>query len=508
MFPMLILSKISLLLSLHFFAVVSGFLTDNTVGHTDNPTALLALATSNQDTATASAKASSSRRIVNTVEDMKAANVSAGATVITKGFYNAHDYGGARYTVSKSPLYPTETNLSIPLSNGLYANLSFGKKSIINVEVLGIKDGFIAGALNAVMPHLSGKIDGIKFPNGNYYVEDAVVLTSVHLYGTDNSTIIVDKNYASNCFAVFRTDTDISNSISFYNLHMVANIDNNVARKDTITLLYLRNIKGCKIYDCTFQANESADINPFVAVNLVWFQTDYASNVTVKNSNFVNNTGLYYQTGSDIKLHGGCLWFSGETLDARQSNLTISNCVFDSTVADEHVGIWNGHFSDVNLSHCSFSSNSKHISDNFLTFCSASYDSVTISDIDMAINSSTMYPMKFTNFLESSNFDISNCNLTFNFEKKSDPAEHAFSVLYIDEDWLAGTDIPVEITFRNSTFVSASDNVIYGSLIQCHNTTQKTLRFIDCTTNIQCVREVISMSGNNNISIENSPSFQ
>jgi hypothetical protein len=504
-----VFTKITLITSLHFFAALSTLSVSNCCDRFGSSADLFIVSASDQNANIVSSTSKKKNRYnVNTIEELKSTDASKGAIITTNGYYEADDNGGAKYSVSADPKYPLETNLTFALNNGLYANLSTDRKSVVNIETFGITDGYIAGALNSVLPYLSGNIDGIRFPDGNYYVEDAVVLKSINFYGSNNSTIIVDSKYASNSFAVFRTDSDVSNSVSFHNIHMVANIDNNISRKRTITLLYLRNIDGCTISDCTFQANESADINPFIAVNLVWFQTDIASNVTVKRSTFKNNTGLDYQPGTDIKLHGGCLWFSGETLDAHMSKLSISNCVFDSTVADEHVGIWNGHFSDVNLSQCSFSNNSRHISDNFLTFCAASYNSINISDIDMTINSSTMYPIKFTNFLEQSDFTIDNCNITFNFDKKSNPSTHSFSVVYVDEDQLVDSDIPVDIIFRNSSFRSSSDNVSYRSVIQCQNTTKKTFHIIDCDTNIQCVRNLINASPNNNVYLECSPSFQ
>lgn len=437
------------------------------------------------------------------VEEMKNSNIPIGAKVTTSGFYSANDNGGANYSISAAPMYPLDANISIALNNGLFANLIFNDSSIINIQTFGItKNGYISSALNKVTPVLTGNIGGIKFPDGKYYIDKPIKLYTVNLYGTDNSQIIIDKNYASDCFACIQTDTEVSNKLGFYNLHLVANIDNGFERKGETVLVYLRNIEKCTIDNCTFEANESSDIKNFIPIDLIWFQTNNAQNITVTNSTFNNNTGVNFQPGTNPALAGGCLWFSGteKTIhENHMSDITIENCEFFNAVRDEHMALWNGLFNNVILNNCTFSNSSNHTSDNFLSFYRGTFNNINISNVDMTFNSSTMYPIKFTDFISESDFTVKNLDMIFDFKEESDPYHHSFSIFYIDEDQQVDNDIPVKISISDSQFMSTSDFVWYNSIIQCKHTAHKDITIQNCISNIRYELTALNIEPDNTV---------
>lgn len=445
----------------------------------------------------------------NNISELKAANISVNSTATTKGFNIPGDNGGAKYTISDSPIYPIETNISIALDNGLFANLNFTQKSIINVESLGIPENrFISNTLNLVLPHLSGKVAGIKFSDGMYYVNSPIIIPSINFYGSDTSAIVIDSHYASDCFACIRTDTNVSNELGFYNIHIIANIDNQFVRKQETALLYFRNIAKCTIKNCTFEANESSSINSFIPIILLWFQSDNISNVSIANSYFTNNTGVNIHQDDSTLLSGGCLWISGETPDAHISNIYINHCDFLNTVIDEHVAMWKGQFNGINMQNCAFSNHSSQKSNNFLSFYYGAFNEINLSNINMEIQSTTMYPIKFTDFISDSNFTINDLNIMFNFDEISNPNTHSFSVIYIDEDKHVDSDVNVLITLRNSKFIADSDLVMYRSLVQCKNTSNKSIRIDNCYTNMSCTQQILNIAPDNNINAINSPTFK
>ncbi len=448
-------------------------------------------------------KYSKSSFTMQNVNELKSSNLPLGSTATTLGFYNSNDNGGGQYIISDSPAFPLYTNLSLALNNGLFANLVFDNSSIINIQTFGITDnGYIATILNNISPYLSGKIDGIRFPAGEYYINTPIIIGSFNLYGTEKSYVIIDDNYSSDCFACIRTDTEVSNKLGFYDIHIIANIDNNFARKGETALVYLRSIEKCVIDNCTFEANESADIDAFIPIDLVWFQTNNAKNITVTNSKFSNNTGVNYLPGTNPGLVGGCLWFSGTSDTINETYMTdimVSNCNFFNSVRDEHMALWHGHFNNFTLQQCTFSNSSNHTSDNYLSFHGGSFNNINISNVNMTFNSSTMYPIKFTDFVSESDFTVNNLDLLFDFKELSDPYHHSFSVFYTDADQHVDNDVPANITISNSEFIANSDLVWYYSIFKCRHTTQKNINIQNCTSNIKYELTSLYIDPNNTV---------
>jgi len=118
------------------------------------------------------------------VSELKAATVTAGSTVKTRGFYSENDGGAADYTISDSSAnaYPA----SIALDNGLYANLVYSGS--VSVKKLGAYGDGSHSDYDAFVSAISLSNGNIYVPNGNYNISGKVISVGSNLTITGEST--------------------------------------------------------------------------------------------------------------------------------------------------------------------------------------------------------------------------------------------------------------------------------------------------------------------------------
>ncbi len=124
------------------------------------------------------------------VNDLKKADVKSGSTIHTKGFYSENDGGAAEYIISSSPTQLSIPNISIPLDNGLFANLIYSDS--INVKQIGARGngtdndfGYINSIIN------SG--NNVEFPDGTYNMgfNDLHCPATVTFKGSKNKSTVL-----------------------------------------------------------------------------------------------------------------------------------------------------------------------------------------------------------------------------------------------------------------------------------------------------------------------------
>ena len=136
----------------------------------------------------------------NNVADMKKANLKVGDMVITLGYYEANDGGGAEYKIVNSINIYKEN-----LNNGLYAELVI--KDGLNVKQIGAKGNgtqddtqYLQTAINILRQNIItnglGSVNTILIPAGKYKITSTIILSPFVKIKTVGFTIL--QSYVSN----------------------------------------------------------------------------------------------------------------------------------------------------------------------------------------------------------------------------------------------------------------------------------------------------------------------
>lgn len=408
------------------------------------------------------------------VSAMKKGNYSAGTTVITQSYNSTGDNGGATYTISKTPSTTADDFLTVSLDNGLYANLQYGTGSLINVACAGIFPSTnISQRLNYVSSALSGKVSGIVFNEGTYYIDQKTILTSLNYHG-NGTTLAVSPKYSTDYFGMITTDTlPAGNIVNLTNLNFYCKPSSQSKRfgKET-TLLYLKNITSCTIDRCSFLAETDSASGGFSPVDLVWFQSSKADNITVKNCSFRNLTGAYYTNDPGKHLVGGCLWYSGMELSDSFQNFTVTACDFETTNSDEIIAIWHGSFSDIQINDCTFKNSGAVKSDNFISMYNGDFQKAGMSECTFTINTPISRVIKTNKLSKPSSFAYVQNQFIYTNAKTT--ASNSYEVFWFGTD-NEGYNGLTNVTLNNNQITSTNDTIHIGALISCLNTTGKNI---------------------------------
>ena len=115
------------------------------------------------------------------IQALKSSDLKEGSFVKTLGYITKQDNGGADYFITSHPDYPVDDIFVIKTSGNKYAQMLFDQTSMINVACAGIfPSSNISDNLNKLISQSEGKVSGIQFNSGKYYLDKAVALRSLN----------------------------------------------------------------------------------------------------------------------------------------------------------------------------------------------------------------------------------------------------------------------------------------------------------------------------------------
>ena len=204
------------------------------------------------------------------VSDMKAMDLKVGDNVITLGYYNINDGGGATYTiVDDSTLVDNGINIHT-LNNGLKAKIILSGS--LNVLQAGVKNtGLLADDAAQKLQQCIDLYDNIFIPNGSYYVGATINIPSEKTIIGENVVKTIIKGGMTSGF-IFQS-IDKSYDITMKDMTMFA--DNNKLCGG-IYLQASSNI-GLQHYDVTHRLSN---------INMSWLDTG------IKMDSYVRGTWL------------------------------------------------------------------------------------------------------------------------------------------------------------------------------------------------------------------------
>ena len=400
-----------------------------------------------------------------TVEDMRQTDLEVGWIVSTAGYRYEDDNGGATYRIVQKSEYKTDNVYVIPIRGHLYAEMVFDEDTIVNVASAGIyPEENIGAKLNTLMYYSRGRVRGIEFNSGTYYIEKKIYLyDGLEVYGNGESVLSVAHDYSSSGTAVFVcSDTDMN--LVFDSICFDYETDNThpLSRCESV-LMALTNISSCTINNCSFRAvNNTPEAN--IAIDLLWFMhTPKMNNISITDCVFENLTGV--GSSPDTMLRGGSLWMSGPsgTTNYEFSDIEISNCIFNHTTNDEAIGIWSGKFKNVTLNNNTIES-SEHNTNNIITFYRGQFTNVLFADNDLSSYSKANAVIKIGDISSDSTIDIVGNDLSLNADG-GNPYSTTQSIILLIDDKANST-----LVVQDNT-ISTDNDTEYRSLINCKNNT-------------------------------------
>lgn len=397
---------------------------------------------------------------VRNIEELKSLDLEVGCTVYTEGYADVGDNGNAAYLITDSPDYNADNVFVIQLNNRKYAQMIFDTDDIINVACAGIfPDNKISAQLNSLIYLISGKVRGLKFNSGTYYLESAVYLKSTEMYGTGDTLISVSPDFTTKTYGII-TNTDVSAKFTFDNLNFEYNSSEDFMLADHETALFaFSNIDYCHINKCTFTASNTVDND--TGISLLWFRhCDQINNITIENSTFHNLIG--YASHQDKLLRGGCIWFNGPGNNHNNTfeNITIRNCEFTHVTSDEAIAFWNGDFRNVTIENSTIKS--EHKTNNIIAFHNCSYHNAELNKVNFISHCKARTSLLLEYIEAASDITIHECYFDINAENAS-PYTDVKNVIFINNDNYASVT-----AFKDNTVIS-SDGTTYGNLITCYD---------------------------------------
>lgn len=444
-----------------------------------------------------------------TVQELKKANLSAGDIVKTNGYYNENDGGASTYIITADNI-PIDNMFILPLNNGLKAKLQVD--NTVNVLQVGIKENtYISDKLNQLLSLAEQyKIDVVVFNNNTYYIDKPIALKSLSYMGTDDTKFIINESFSTNDDKVFFTYPDISHNsytLDFSNItfEFIASKNSSQLNKELI-IMSLQEIEQCNISNCKFYALPDPNNPAFMKIDLLWFKhSSRIENIKITECCFKNLTGNAYI--GDIKDHlvGGCLWFCGtsKTTNLSMKNIIINNCEFQSTVSDEILAIWRGHYDNLQIYNCSFT-NTTHDSDNLFSLYNGKFTNTNIDNCHFNVYSACKYICKITALTGDSTVNF-NSN-TFNLDSGiTDSKDRNISIFFTGSD-------SKEVAFKSrgnirlsNCIIQSSKDTVYRALVNISNTSEKTYNLETCSINAILDYGLFTLEGTNNaIAVESS----
>ncbi len=397
--------------------------------------------------------------VVSNISELKTMDLEVGSTVQTEGYNEAGDNGGATYIITDSPEYNADNVFVIPVKNKKYAQMVIGADDLLNVACAGIyPDTKISSKFNTLVYLVSGRVRGVQFNSGTYYLESAIYLKSMEMHGTGETLISVSPDYSTKRYGIF-TNSDSSASFTIEGINFEYNSNEDFLLADYETAMFaLTNIAYCHVNNCTFTATNAADNN--TGISLLWFRNcEQLENVTIENCKFYDLIG--YASDQDKMLRGGCIWFNGpgNNHGIVFSNINVINCELVHVTSDESIAFWNGDFRDVTIKDVTIKS--EHKTNNVIALHNCSYHNVEFDHVDFNSHckARTVFLLEYQE--AASDISIHNCNFDINAENAS-PYTDVKNVIFVNNDPYASVT-----NFSDNTVIS-TDGTTYGNLITCY----------------------------------------
>ncbi len=348
----------------------------------------------------------------NNVASLKNGKVKVGQIVKTNGFISSGDLGGATYSIEESPKYVHE-NLSIPLNNGLYANIIINNRSI-NAASAGIfPNNDMYPLLQDIEECLKSDVDEFKFNNGTYVFTRSLKLGGFTYTGSSSTTWMVDPSFSERTYRIIRADSrewgDIPFDLNIKKINFLYETHSDCPVNPTATIvLAVAGCNNCNITNCTFTVRPALNNGCFARVTNLWFCDVGTSNVHISNSKFYNLASTEHTASHRI---GGCFWFMNKDYETA-NDITINNCSFTTTNSDEAIAFWGGLFKHIEITNCDFKS-SVHQCDVLASILCGKFEVVSINNCQFQSDISTKKHLVFSQVTPNELTDISIQNCTF-----------------------------------------------------------------------------------------------
>ncbi|MBQ8490534.1 MAG: hypothetical protein IJ535_12205 [Pseudobutyrivibrio sp.] len=441
---------------------------------------------------------------INSLDELRYANVNTGVSVQTSGYYNYGDGGAATYLITDSAPSSPDDIFVIKLKNGKYANLLYDSNTILNVACAGIFPGAeISDKLNQLIELSSrNKIYGIQFNTGTYLIDKPIKLKTLNYYGQANAVLSVTETFSPSGDWVFSNIHSPSISLTLNNINFEYNTSaNHPLSSAESTLFQLTDVTSCTMKHCSFIARNRDAATTNIPVNLLWFKhCNVMDNINIYKCTFDNETG---SGNNNQNLRGGCLWFNGPsgTTSKKFSNINVIGSTFTHTTKDECIGLWNGNFNTINISDCIFNIN-EHYNENVISLSKGEFHGLGINTCKFYINSMSNKVIKITQLTHTSDIRLASSYFKL-YGWNSDPYTNTYAIIFLYEN---NTQSKHNITLEGNEFYS-NNIVSYRALVCCKNVNTSIvniinnyidanflfgIEYLDNTTNI-----ISNINGNN-----------
>ena len=395
---------------------------------------------------------------LNTINDLKTSNLSLGTVVKTKGYNTIGDNGEAQYMITAKPNYPVDDIFVIAIQDGKFAQMVISPTSVINVACAGIfPNDTISEKLNKLINSANGKVSGIQFNSGTYYINSNISLRSLAYIGNGQTTLSVSPDYSTQSYGIF-TNAAGQEYLGFESLKFEYNMTPShlLANKASV-LLALSDINLCTINNCSFSAKNSASNT--TSITLLWFRhSSKIQNVSITNSTFNNLMGD--SVTADTIIRGGSIWFNGppDTYNSNFSGILIKNCNITHTTTDEAIAFWFGKFKNISIKDNIINSKN-HTANNIISFHHGSFEA-NINNVSINTTSRAKTIILLDLIQGESDISVDSCHMNF-CAQKSDPYKNTHNIVLVYRD-----PYNTQVAFNNNTLDSLNGTV-YRSLVDC-----------------------------------------
>ena len=265
-----------------------------------------------------------------TVDDMKMANLKAGSCVVTNGYYDVSDGGGAYYIIRENDNASVDGSFTHSLTNGLVAELIIMDK--VNIKQLGAKADNTSSADTFINLSLS-KLGYAYLTSGLYKIENTIILGRLQtIYGDNYNDTIINYDGTGNCIQNKNVQDCIE--VSVHDLSLIGNskkgngiyLFRDSKLGDAYHRIYNLKISNFEngLYAGQYQ-NETKFNNLYITKCKCGIYFDKLNDCYVSDTvSCINDAdGLLINGSSELRISNFKAWYNGMSDTANSSNITI-----------------------------------------------------------------------------------------------------------------------------------------------------------------------------------------